>query len=73
MLVPRLLRLISAPASTPAHVSRRAAQVLLNLADSAECHDALRQYEWLMVHMALHDTQTAAPLVGEVLDQLGER
>ena len=43
------------------------------MADSAECHDALRQYEWVMVHMALHDTQTAAPLVGEVLDQLGER
>ena len=103
MLVPRLLRLIAVPNVAP-HVARRATQVLVNLADSPECHDALRQHvrsrspphkgafaasvgtltdkdahhhqcaqEWMMMHMALHDSQVAAPLINEVLDLLVER
>ena len=73
MLIPRLLRLLGAPGSAPAHVSRRAAQVLVNLADAPECHDALRQHAWMMMHMALHDPMLASPLISEVLDLLGEK
>jgi len=73
MLVPRLLRLVSTPAASGAHIARRAAQILVHLADAPECHDALRQHEWMMMHMALHDPQSSGPLVSEVLDLLGER
>lgn len=98
MLVPRLLRLVSSP-PVAAHVARRAAQVLVNLADAPECHDALRQHvrasfaaatclrrpaeitvfvpcpaqEWMMMHMALHDSQSSGLLVSEVLGLLSER
>ena len=44
MLIPRLLRLLGAPGTAPVHVSRRAAQILVNLADSPACHDALRKH-----------------------------
>ena len=73
LLLPRLVRLVSAPGSQPClHAVRRAAQVLANLADAPECHSALRPYEWMLVHVAMHDA-AASPLVSEVLDLLVER
>ena len=50
----------------------RSVQVLLHLASTAEAHDALRQYEWVLMHMAMHDP-VAGPAAGEVLELLGER
>ena len=54
-------------------IARRAGAVLVNLAEAPEVHDTLRQHEWVMMHLAMHDATNTAPLINEVLDLLGER
>jgi len=67
----RLFRLFSTGASP--HVVRRAAQLLLHLAQAAEAHDVFRQYEWVLLHLGMHDALGASAHVGEILDELCER
>ena len=55
------------------NLPRRAAQIMVNLCDCAEAHDALRQHEWALMHLAMHDAHGAAALACEVLEQLSER
>lgn len=55
------------------NLPRRAAQIMVNLCDCAEAHDALRQHEWALMHLAMHDAHGAAALASEVLEQLSER
>ena len=56
------------PRNAPAR--RRAAQVLCNLAEAPECHDAIRQHEWMLMHFAMSDPTNAGPLTVEVLEIL---
>ena len=71
-MIPRLLAILQQP--TAGHISRRAAQVLLNLAGAPGNHDAFRQYEWAMAFLALHshsDTGSiVAPIIADVLSEL---
>jgi len=71
VLMSRLFRLFSTGASP--HVVRRAAQLLLHLAQAAEAHDVFRQYEWVLLHLGMHDALGASAHVGEILDELCER
>ena len=72
MLMPRLLKLMISQGDNKtgqgnsqgiaAHVARRAAQIVSNLADSPECHDSLRIHEWIIAHIAWHDTEKEQPV-----------
>ncbi|KAL1495264.1 hypothetical protein AB1Y20_017124 [Prymnesium parvum] len=72
-LLPRLLGLLQQP--TPPHLSRRAAQLLLNLASAPANHALFRPYEWVFAYFALHpqaETHTAvAPIAADILTELG--
>ena len=71
-MLPRLLSLLQQP--TAGHVSRRAAQVLLNLATAPGNHNYFRQYEWALAHLALHpqneSNTTVAPVIADILAAL---
>ena len=71
-MLPRLFTLLQQPSF--AHITRRAAQVLLNLAGAPGNRDAFRQYEWALAHLALHPQQpplsVVAPIIADVLTEL---
>ena len=72
LLVPRVLRLISAAsaASPSLYAAKRAAQLLQSLAETPEALDALRAHEWMLMHFAMSDPTNAGPLTVEVLEIL---
>lgn len=71
-MIPRLFALLQQPQAP--HISRRAAQILLNLASAPGNHDLFRPYEWAFAYLALHpqsESHTAvAPIITDILTEL---
>ena len=71
-MLPRLFTLLQQPAQL--HVSRRAAQILLNLAGAPGNHEYFRQFEWALAYLALHPAEESrtvvAPIITDVLTEL---
>ena len=55
------------------NLPRRACQILLNLCDGPEAFAAMRPYEGVLMHLAMHDTGGAAQFASELLELLCER
>ena len=71
VLVPLLIRLLTG--ATPPQVARRAALILQHLASTPEAHDTLRAYEWMLMHLAMHEGLGCSAHANEVLEELCER
>ena len=54
-------------------VLRRVAQVLIHLAGTAEAHDAMRPYEWMLMHMAMHEALGVTEHAHTILELLSPK